>query len=207
MSLFRRLSLVGLIALASAPVLRALPPAAEIKRIFDALDTSHNDAIGIAEWEQASFALFKAADKNHDNFLTRDEIAPGAMSVETFLTADTDGDGKLSIGEYMNLRRAIFRAADINRDDYLVLYEYEIFHLLAQFGWHDRNHNGRLDPSELKAALTHAFEQLDTDHDGILSAVEGDFLSADHRAEMEKAVAGKVTVEAFIAGYMHLLTG
>lgn len=199
------MALVGLLALTS--VLRAVPPAAEIKKVFDALDTSHNGAVGLAEWEQASFTLFKAADANHDNFLTRDEIAPGAMSAETFLTADTDQNNKLSIGEYMNLRRAIFRAADINRDDYLVLYEYEIFHLLAQYGWHDRNHNGRLDPSELKAALTRAFEQLDTDHDKILSPAEGDFLSTEHRAEMEKAGAGKVTVDAFIAGYMHLLTG
>ncbi len=205
MSPFRRLALVGLLAL--TPALRAVPPAAEIKKIFDTLDTSHNDAIGLAEWEQASFALFKAADKNHDNSLTRDEIGSGSVAIETFLTADADQDGKLSIGEFMNLRRAIFRAADINRDDYLVLYEYEIFHLLAEFGWHDRNHNGRLDPSELKAALTHAFEQLDADHDGLLSPAEGNFLSAAHRTEMETAGKGRLTVEAFIAGYMHLLTG
>ncbi len=203
MSFIRRLSLVGLLA----PALRAVPSAAEIKKVFDALDTSRNDAIGLAEWEQASFTLFKAADTDHNNFLTRNEIAAGSLSAETFLTADTDQDGKLSIGEYMNLRRAIFRAADINRDDYLVLYEYEIFHLLAEYGWHDRNHNGRLDPSELKAALTRAFEQLDADHDNLLSPAESAFLTTEHRAEMEKAGAGKLTVEAFIAGYMHLLTG
>jgi len=95
---------------------------------------------------------------------------------------------------------------DINRDDYLVVYEYEIFHLLSEFGWHDRNKNGRLDPNELKAALTRAFEQLDTDHDGLLSRTEAAFLSDEHRAEMEKA-SSRLTVDAFIAGYMQLLTG
>lgn len=202
--MFRHLSLLGLLALGSA--LRAVPTSAEIQKAFAALDTTKNDAISLAEWEHDSFALFKAADTNRDNHLTRDEISPGSIAAETFLTADSDQDGKLSIGEYMNLRRAIFRAADINRDDYLVIYEYEIFHLLADFGWHDRNKNGRLDPNELKAALTRAFEQLDTDHDGLLNTTEGAFLSAEHRAEMEKAT-GRLTVDAFIAGYMHLLTG
>lgn len=201
----RLLILAGLIALSS--VLQAVPPAAEIKRVFDALDTSQNDAIGLTEWEQASFALFKSADTNRDNFLSRAEIGPGSVSLETFLTADTDQDGKLSIGEFMTLRRAILRAADLNRDDFLQLNEYEIFHLLAQFGWSDRNKNGRLDPNELKAALTRAFEQLDTDRNGTLDAIEGAFLSPTHRAEMEKSGGGCVTLESFIAGYFRLLTG
>lgn len=194
-------------AVAFTSNVQAVPPAVEIKRVFDALDTSRNDAIGLAEWEQASFALFKPADANRDNFLSRDEIGTGSFSVETFLTADADQDGKLSIGEFMNLRRAIFRAADLNRDDFLELNEYEIFHLLAQFGWNDRNKNGRLDPNELKAALTRAFEQLDLDKDGFLNPGEGAFLSPAHRAEMEKSGAGKVTLESFIAGYFRLLTG
>lgn len=201
----RSLALAGMITLSSG--LLAVPPAAEIKRVFDALDTSQNDAIGLAEWEQASFALFKSADTNRDNFLSRDEIAPGAVSLETFLTADSNQDGKLSIGEFMTLRRAIFRAADLNGDDFLEINEYEIFHLLAQVGWNDRNKNGRLDPNELKAALTLAFEQLDTDKNGALDAVEGAFLSPTHRAEMEKSGGGRVTLESFIAGYFRLLTG
>lgn len=204
MLILRHLSLLGLLVLGST--LRAVPTAASIQKAFVALDTTKNDAVSLAEWEQDSFALFKAADANRDNHLTRDEIPPGSVAAETFLTADSDQNGKLAIGEYMNLRRAIFRAADINRDDYLVSYEYEIFHLLSEFGWHDRNKNGRLDPTELKAALTRAFEQLDADHDALLSPVEGAFLSPEHRAEMEKAT-GRLTVDAFIAGYMQLLTG
>jgi len=201
----RLMALAGMIALSSG--LRAVPPAAEIKRVFEALDTSQNDAIGLAEWEPASFALFKSADTNRDNFLTREEIGPGSASLETFLTADTNQDSKLSIGEFMTLRRAIFRAADLNRDDFLEINEYEIFHVLAQAGWNDRNKNGRLDPNELKAALTLAFEQLDTDKNGALDAVEGAFLSPTHRAEMELSGGGRVTLESFIAGYFRFLTG
>ncbi len=202
--LYLRLALLAFAL--GAPTAHAIPAAAEIKRIFDALDTSRNDAIGVAEWEQASFAIFKAADANRDNHLSRDEVNAGSISSETFITADANHDGKLSIGEFMNLRRAVFRAADLNGDDFLVLYEYEIFHLLAQFGWQDRNQNGRLDPSELKTALARAFEQLDSDHDGILSPTEGAFLSGPHRAAMEKD-SGRLTSEAFVAGYLRLFTG
>jgi len=105
----RHAFLLGLLSLGSA--LHAVPDAAAIKQAFIALDTTKNDAISLAEWEKDSFALFKAADANRDNHLSRDEISPGAVASETFLTADSDQDGKLSIGEYMNLRRAIFRAA------------------------------------------------------------------------------------------------
>jgi Ca2+-binding EF-hand superfamily protein len=196
--------LLGLLVLEGT--LRAVPTADAIQKAFVALDATKNEAISLAEWEQDSFALFKAADTNRDNHLGRDEISPGSVAVETFLTADTDQNGKLSIGEYMNLRRAIFRAADINRDDYLVLYEYEIFHLLAEFGWHDRNKNGRIDPTELRAALTHAFDQLDTDHDRFLNPAESAFLAPGHRTNMEKST-GKISAEAFVAGYLQLLTG
>ena len=204
MSTLRLLVVAGL--LLSATGLRALPDAAAIKQAFVALDTTKNDAVGLAEWEQDSFALFETADTNRDNHLTRDEISSGSVAAETFLTADSNQDGKLAIGEYMNLRRAIFRAADINRDDYLVIYEYEIFHLLTSFGWQDRNKNGRLDPTELKAALTRAYEQLDANQDHLLSPAESAFLSPGHRSEMEKST-GKITLDAFIAGYMQLHTG
>ena len=39
------------------------------------------------------FALFKSAEANRDNFLSRDEIGTGTFSVEIFLTTDPDPDG------------------------------------------------------------------------------------------------------------------
>ena len=203
-----RLALLAIAALiGAAPVVRALPTAAQIKTAFDELDASHNGAISADEWDRASFILFHAADKNNDNFIDRSELAGSGIAEETFAQADTDHDGRLSVGEFMALRRAIFRVADIDHDDTLSLVEFELLIVMEQVGWTDRNRNGRIELSELKDSLVKAFEQLDTDHDGRLAPAEAAFMPAAEFKTFDKNHDGQLTVEEFVAGFRAELLG
>jgi Ca2+-binding EF-hand superfamily protein len=202
------LALLALVALGcAAPVVRAFPTAAQIKTAFDELDTSHNGAISADEWDRASFILFHATDKNNDNFIDQSELAGSAIAQDTFLRADTDHDGRLSVGEFMEIRRAIFRVADIDHDDNLSFVEFELLVVMERVGWIDRNHDGRIELSELKESLVRAFEQFDTDHDGRLSTMEAAFMPTQEFTSFDANHDGQLTVEEFVAGYRAVLLG
>jgi Ca2+-binding EF-hand superfamily protein len=206
----RRLSplvcLGALLLALAAPALRAFPAAAQIKTAFAALDSSRNDAIGPDEWDAASFALFRAADKNNNNVIDADELSGSTLAQDTFLRADTNRDGRLSVSEFMELRRALFRTSDIDRNEYLNAVEFELFLLMEQVGWTDRNANGRIELSELGDALRKAFAQLDTDTNGKLTPAETASLSAESFTAFDTDKDGLLIVEEFIAGYRRALT-
>lgn len=183
----------------------ALPSGAEIKGAFDALDADRNAAVSLAEWEKASFALFRSADKNNDNTLDPSELGGTAITRDTFLLIDEDHNGRLSVAEFMRLRRTVFTAADIDHDDSLTFVEFELLTLLAQTGWTDRNHNGRIEPSELKAALVQAFGQLDTDHDGFLSAAEAAYMVPEQFKLSDDNHDDRLTQDEFVRGYLKAL--
>lgn len=183
------------------PAARALPTAAQIQTAFTAMDTTGNDAINLAEWDHASFALFQAADKNKNDVIDADELRASTIAQDTFLLADTNHDGRLSVSEFMELRRALFHIADIDRDDNLVYVEYELLIVMEQVGWTDRNHNGRIELSELGESLAKAFEQLDADHDGKLTAAEAGYMPAAQFKVFDKSGDGHLTAAEFIAGY------
>ena len=176
-------ALLGLLLL-SVSSARALPTAAEISAAFKAIDTSGNGAISQAEWEKASFELFHNADKNGDNHLTPDELGGTTITQDTFAIADEDRDNRLSVAEFMRLRRALFTAADIDGNDNLTIAEFELLSLLSQTGWTDRNHDGHIQPSELREALVQAFSRLDDDHDNFLSAAETAYMSPARRGAL-----------------------
>ena len=94
----------GLLTLA-LPAAHALPTAAQIRTAFAALDTTDNAAISATEWDAASFALFRAADKNNNNFIDAAELQGSLIAQDTFLRADTDRDGRLNVSEFMEPRR------------------------------------------------------------------------------------------------------
>lgn len=194
-----------LLALA-APALCAFPSAAQIKTAFAALDASRNDAISPAEWDTASFALFRAADKNNNNLIDADELQGSTLAQDTFLRADTNRDGRLSVSEFMELRRALFRTADIDRNEFLNAVEFELYLLMEQVGWTDRNANGRIELSELGDALRKAFAQLDADTDGKLTPAETAYLAPASFAAFDIDKDGLLIVEEFIAGYRRALT-
>jgi Ca2+-binding EF-hand superfamily protein len=191
----------------AAPLARALPTAAQVATAFNALNVSRTGAMTLEEWERGSFALFRAADKNHNDFIDADELQGSAIAQDTFLRADTDHDGKLSIAEFMALRRAIFTIADIDRTETLTRDEFELLIVMEQVGWVDRNQNGRIELSELRDSLAKAFEQLDADHDGFLSAAEASYMSAAEFGKFDRNHDGKLSLEEFVGGYRASLLG
>lgn len=185
----------------AVPGLSAFPTAAKIKAAFDAVDASRNGAISRDEWDAASFALFRAADKNNDNLIDSDEIKNSSIAPDTFLRADANHDGKLSVSEFTELRRAIFATADIDRDDFLTPVEYELLVVMETVGWQDRNQNGRVDLSELGDSLAKAFDEIDTDHDGLLSLAEAAYMRPAAFKRYDTNQDGKLTREEFVTGY------
>ena len=186
---------------------RALPTAAQIKTAFDAIDTTQNNALNLGEWDHASFALFRAADKNNHNFIVADELQGSAIAQDTFLRADTDHDGRLSVDEFMAVRRALFHIADIDHDDNLLYVEFELLIVMEQVGWVDHNHNGRIELSELRESLAKAFAQLDTDHDSNLSPAEAAHMPEAEFQRFDKNHDGRLSLEEFVAGYRAALLG
>jgi len=194
------LGVIFLLAFGAIPA-RALPTAAQIRTAFTAMDTTGNAALNLDEWDRASFALFRAADKNKNDFIDAAELQASSIAQDTFLHADTDHDGRLSVSEFMELRRALFQIADIDRDDHLLFVEYELLILMEQVGWTDHNHNGRIEISELRESLAKAFAQLDANHDGKLTVAESFYMPADEFKAFDKNHDGALTLEEFVAGY------
>jgi Ca2+-binding EF-hand superfamily protein len=169
--------LTTLVLTLATPVAHALPTAAQIATAFKALDVTGNGAISREEWERGSFALFRAADKNGNDFIEAEELDGSALAQDTFLRADTNRDGRLSVAEFLALRRALFKLADIDHDESLVSTEFELFIIMEHVGWQDRNRNDRIELSELRESLAKAFEQIDADHDGKLTPTEAAFMA------------------------------
>lgn len=186
---------------------RALPTAAQIKVAFDAVDTKRDGVIDAAEWDRASFALFRAADKNNNDLVDADELQGSSIAQDTFLHADTNHDGRLSIGEFMELRRAIFQVADIDRGEKLDAVEFELLVVMEQVGWVDQNQNGLIELSELRDSLTKAFAQIDVSHDGQLTPAETPHMPAKEFKAFDKNGDGQLSVDEFVSGYRKTLLG
>lgn len=194
-------------ATAASAAARSFPTAAQIKTAFDAIDTSGNDAIALDEWDKASFALFRAADKNNNGFIDPEELQANSIPQETFLRADTDHNGKLAPAEFVAWRRTLFRLADIDRNGTLDRTEYELMIIMEQVGWSDNNGNGRIELSELRESLTKAFSEIDTDQDGFLTAEGAKFMTAEQFKRFDTNHDGKLSLEEFIAGYRAAILG
>lgn len=196
-----------LLAFAAVPAARALPTVVQIKTAFAAIDTDGSTTLSASEWDAASFALFRAADKNNNNVIDPAELQGSSLAQDTFLRADTNRDGRLGVSEFMELRRALYRIADIDRDEQLAPVEFELLLVMEQVGWLDRNQNGRIELSELGDSLRQIFEQLDTDRDHRLSPTEAIHLSSEAFKASDTNADGQLSPEELIAGYRAALLG
>jgi Ca2+-binding EF-hand superfamily protein len=178
-----------------------LPPAGKIRTAFDAVDASRRGTIDSGKWDEASFALFRAADRNNDDFIDREELRAGNMAPDTFLRADFNRDERLSVGEFTELRRAMFHTADIDRDDRLTRAEFELLILMERVGWQDANQNGRIEMSELMSSLLLAFGGLDTDADAALSETEAAYMRPEAFRRYDTDRNGRLSRDEFVQGY------
>lgn len=184
-----------------------LPAAAQIKTAFDALDSSRNGAINGAEWDRASFVLFRSFDKNNDDAIDREELKATSIAPDTFRRIDLDQDDRLNAGEFTEHRRTLFLIADIDRNDYLSPVEYELFIIMERTGWQDANQNGRVELSELTSSLNRAFDDLDQNRDGALQLAEAAFMRPAALTRYDGNRDGELSREEFVAGYRNELTG
>jgi hypothetical protein len=199
--MFARFIFGLLLVTSGLPAARALPAAAQVLGALHAIDTTRNNAINRAEWQEASFALFRAADKNDDNFIDAVELKASTFSQDTFSRLDTDRDGRLGIDEFMILRREIFTTADYNRDDYVTLVEFELLMVYEAVGWQDPNEPGLLPVAQLKIVLTKLFALLDADKDGHLGKEEAAYMQPQHFQRFDQDKDGTLSQEELIMGY------
>ena len=196
---WRRLALAAL--LAWAPALRALPAATQIAAALREIDASRNELIDAAEWQQASFALFRAADANDNDFIEAEELKASTLAPDTFLRLDADRDSRLSIDEFMHQRRAIFATADFNGDGAVSLVEFELLVVYETVGWRDRNESAQLPVAQLRTVLTKLFKLLDQAADGQLDRNEAAFMQPARFERFDQDHDGKLSPTEVLSGY------
>lgn len=98
--------------------------------------------------------LLADADRNRDGSITRAEFI--AARARSFDTVDTNRDGSLSVTEVAAV----------------VPGSLERMAVRLNFGQFDQNRDGRLARAEMNAGPTFAFDRVDADRDGVISAGE-----------------------------------
>jgi len=198
-----RRAVLAALCLSSAAQLAAgeFPTANQVRAAFSAIDANRNGILFQAEWDRASFALFRAADRNKDDFIDREELAASTVAPDTFRRADLNSDNRLSITEFAQQRRAIFEICDIDRTDDLSFVEFELLVVMERAGWVDANQNGRIEISELSASLIRAFGALDLDRDGVLTSAEADYMRPEAFKRFDTNRDGKLSREEYVEGY------
>jgi Ca2+-binding EF-hand superfamily protein len=186
---------------AGASTMRALPAAAQIEAAAREIDTNRNGLISPAEWQQASFALFRAADKNDNDFIEADELKTSTLAPDTFLRLDTDRDGRLSVDEFMQQRRAIFATADFNQDGAVSLLEFELLTVYEVMGWRDRNEPAQLPVAQLRTVALKLFKLLDQPADGYLDRAEAAYMQPQRFERFDKDKDGRLSPDELAAGY------
>jgi Ca2+-binding EF-hand superfamily protein len=115
-------------------------------------------------------AAFKAADKDNDGTLTKEEATAMPRVAKNFDAIDTDHDGTVSMDE---IKAAMKQAKQTMHEKGK-----------AAFAKADADHDGTLDKEEAKAMprVAKNFDAIDIDHDGTVSMDEiHAFMKAQHK--------------------------
>jgi Ca2+-binding EF-hand superfamily protein len=183
-----------------------LPDAAQVVAALRAIDTTGNNAISQDEWRDASFALFRATDKNNNDFIETEELKASELAQDTFRRLDADQDGRLSVDEFMRLRRQIFAIADFNQDTYVTLLEFELLVIYEAVGWQEPGETPQLPFSQLQTVLGKLFAQLDHNSDGQLEPADVSFMQPERLKRFDRNQDGKLSQEELAMGYRREFT-
>jgi Ca2+-binding EF-hand superfamily protein len=115
-------------------------------------------------------AAFKAADKDNDGTLTKEEAQAMPRVAKHFDAIDTDHDGTVSLDEIKASMQHAMKAMHEKGE--------------AAFKNADADHDGTLDKEEAKAMprVAKNFDAIDADHDGTVSMDEiRAFMKAQHK--------------------------
>lgn len=190
-----------LLLAAGASSLRAMPSAAQVTTAFREIDTDRSNTISAAEWQQASFALFRAADINDNDFIEKEELKASTLAPDTFLRLDADGDGRLSVEEFMHQRRAMFATADFNGNGVLSLLEFELLLVYEAVGWRERNEPAQLPVAQLRVVAEKLFKLLDQSADGYLDRTEAAYMQPARFERFDQDKDGKLSPAELASGY------
>ena len=109
--------------------------------------------LGAAQAQQGGPG-FQILDRNHDGFLSPNELGAGVargVGAAVSMRADRNGDGQVTEDEFLSIPRQQFRAA------------------LNKF---DKDDDGALSQDEINQASGVGFHQMDTNNDGRVSLAE-----------------------------------
>lgn len=120
-------------------------------------------------------AAFKAADKDSDGTLTKEEAKAMPRVAKNFDAIDTDHDGTVSMDE---IKAAMKQAKNTMHEKGKAAFEKA-----------DADHDGTLDKEEAKGMprVAKNFDAIDADHDGTVSMDEiHTFMKAQHKSMQQQ---------------------
>jgi len=100
-----------------------MPP--DLRAAFKAADKNGDGRLDREEFRQAAIEGFYFRDKEHKGYLTADQLPEASR--DAFKAANVKGDGRLSLQEEVNALLKDFEAADVNRDGTLTYEEFEAY--------------------------------------------------------------------------------
>ncbi len=115
----------GLACLAHAGLAAAQAPAPDLRDRFRAADKNGDSKIDREEFHQRTVEVFYFLDTTRRGHLTIAQLQ--GVVIETFRVADRNGDSRLSLEEFLAARHRDFDAADTDRDGALSYEEVEVY--------------------------------------------------------------------------------
>lgn len=135
------------LALASAALARSpapdtpgplpAPSPEAVREAFKAADLDHDGFISLEEFHKNALQAWHALDRDGDGFISDAELAPLPRTLRASLLGSVQrsgagGDGRLSFKDVMAARMADFDSADTDRDDRLSLDEVLAFRVMQR---------------------------------------------------------------------------